>query len=277
MTRHKIALDPVTAAGTLAMGKIMLTNALGRHGMKLAPVRRLAQEVAGVGIRTAQQGKPMVGRGLREAAAIGIDPKLTSLYETAHHIGSKLRPGQLVAQRDQALHSLTRHLPDATQHANFIRGIPLESRGVRKVVDYGFKPVGEVAQDIKGLLAKKKGPLIAARPASARAYAKYPGAERSVGHAIPTDAIHVKTAFLGALVARLGAKAAPAAARIARAPGLAGKLESVSTAAPWQGGLAAKIPQRQVAGELHAGAARRAAASLQGHVAPNAGLRYNAP
>ena len=159
--RNKVAIDPISLAGGITAAKIMATNALNRHGMKLAPIRRLGQEIAGVGVRTAQQGKPMLSRPLREAMAIGLDPKLTGLYETAHHVGTKVHPGQ-IPQLKQGLGELTRHMPDATQHAEFLKGIPLESKGWRKAVDYTFKPVGEVASDVKGLLTRKRP--VAPRP-----------------------------------------------------------------------------------------------------------------
>ena len=46
--------------------------------------------------------------------------------------------------------------------AKFVEGVPLESKGIRKVIDYGFTPVSQVAKDIKsgvGRLMPRKNAL----------------------------------------------------------------------------------------------------------------------
>src|SRR3954470_24668694 len=97
---EKLAVDPVTAAGLMAAGKIGLTNAISRHAAKLPPIRWLGKEIAGVGLRTAAQGKPMLSKTLREAMAIGVDPKMVGLYEGAH------QAGQLIGKGGQNVHQL---------------------------------------------------------------------------------------------------------------------------------------------------------------------------
>lgn len=172
---EKIALDPVTMAGTLAMGKIMATNAISRHAMKIAPIRRIGQEVAGVGFRTGMKGKPLLGKVTREAAAIGVDPKMTSLYEHAHQAGSALRgmPAQAapVFQRQMMQHPLAQQFPQAQQ---FFRGVPTTPGAgipgaIRRTVDYGFTPVRQVGSDINRMAGRAFSGLRARfspRPAS---------------------------------------------------------------------------------------------------------------
>lgn len=153
--QQKEAIDPVAIAGGLAAAKIMGANLLSRHGMALAPIRRIGQEVAGVGFRTAQQGKPMLSRPFREAVATVVDPKLVSAYEASHGVGSRITPQQVAAAR-QGIQSLTHQVPEVAQHAKFIEGIPLESKGLRRAVDYAFTPVGQVAKDIGSLVRPRQ-------------------------------------------------------------------------------------------------------------------------
>jgi hypothetical protein len=168
---EKIAFDPVAAAGLMAAGKIMATNAISRHGASIPPVRWLAKEIAGVGARTALQGKPLLSRGLREAAAIGIDPKAVGLYEGAHAFAKRLGPDGFKLTKGLLGTNEARAIPEMAHARSFLDAVPLESKGIRKAVDYGFTPVGQVARDIKdkakGLghkvrqsLTKKKLPIV---------------------------------------------------------------------------------------------------------------------
>lgn len=156
--QEKVAVDPITMAGLGAAGKIMATNALHRFGHKLPPVKWLAKEVAGVGARTAMQGKPMMSAPIRHALAIGVDPKLTSLYEHAHQIAQnagKQGIGNLQALRSNLVnHPVVQGIPALSQAADVAKDIPLESKGLRKVVDYGFTPVSQVGQDIKNVAGR---------------------------------------------------------------------------------------------------------------------------
>jgi len=152
--KKKLAIDPVAAAGAMAYGKVMLTNALNRYGHKIPAFRAVAREVAGVGARTAMQGKPMLHGATRAIGAIAGDPKLMSVYEGAHAAAARAKSqGQNLSKlRDMAMESgIAKHYPEAKQYMDFAKDIPLESKGLRKVVDYGFTPVGQVAQDIKGV------------------------------------------------------------------------------------------------------------------------------
>lgn len=148
---EKIAMDPLAMAGLVAGGKIMATNALTRFGMKVPAIRRMGQEVAGVGLRTAMQGKPMLSAPLRHTLAVGVDPKMVSLYEHAHDAGRAARQmGAQPAQVEAMRHMLAAH-PAAKQFSDmgkFVSGIPLHSTGLRKAVDYGFTPVKQVGRDI---------------------------------------------------------------------------------------------------------------------------------
>lgn len=151
--KEKVAIDPMTLAGIGAAGKIMTTNALHRFGHHLPPLRRLAQEVAGVGARTAMQGKPMLSAPLRHAMAVGMDPKLVGLYETAHRAGGAAKGVGGLQQLGQHL-SAAKQIPELAHAAEFAKGIPLESKGLRKVVDYGFTPVSQVGKDLKGVAGR---------------------------------------------------------------------------------------------------------------------------
>lgn len=162
---EKQAVDPVAVAGGIAAAKIMGANLLSRHGMALAPIRRIGQEVAGVGFRTAQQGKPMLSRPMRELISTTVDPKLVGAYETAHAVGSRVAPHQ-VAQVRQGLSAAAEHAPEVAKHVEFAKGIPLESKGIRRVVDYGFTPVGQVARDIGGAARRLVSPLVGAKTAA---------------------------------------------------------------------------------------------------------------
>lgn len=153
----KVAIDPVTAAGMVAGGKIMASNLLSRHAASIRPLRWIGKEVAGVGARTAMQGKPMLSRPFREAASAVVDPKLVGLYENAHAAGS-LGAKNLQRAKDAA-RKVKEHLgdkgsPAVRRSVEFLDDVPLESKGVRKIVDYGFTPVSQVGRDIKELTGK---------------------------------------------------------------------------------------------------------------------------
>jgi hypothetical protein len=151
----KIAIDPVTAASLLAGTKIVGSNLIARHAHRLAPLRWLGREIAGVGLRTARQGKPMLSRPMREIMAATTDPKIVGLYENAHAVG-RLSKGKNLKDAQEILtkikkSGLTRDMPDVQKATEFLSKVPTESKGFRKVVDYGFTPVGQVGKDIKGL------------------------------------------------------------------------------------------------------------------------------
>lgn len=149
----KLGIDPIEMGGLLAMGKIMTTNALNRWGMHFPPIRRIGQEIAGVGLRTAQQGKPMLSAPLRNIAAVAGDPKLVGLYETAHNIGSRIKgvvgASTPLHEHHAQLNALEHAVPDSKEFAAFVRGIPTQSTGIRKAIDYGFTPVSQVGTDIR--------------------------------------------------------------------------------------------------------------------------------
>ncbi|CAB4131601.1 hypothetical protein UFOVP276_37 [uncultured Caudovirales phage] len=85
---------------------------------------------------------------------------MVSVYENAHRIGRVVPKGTTSGQVKELMGQLS-HSPDVAgiypgvgkllsgPAAKFIGGVPLESKGVRRVIDYGFTPVGQVAQDIK--------------------------------------------------------------------------------------------------------------------------------
>lgn len=157
----KEAIDPLTVAGITVAGKIGLSNFLTRHGTKLPPIRRLVQEIMGVGYRTARQGRPMLSRPTREALALGLDANLMNAYEMAHGAGSSLAPNFI--RRAPELLAQTGMVPKP--YVKLLSGIPTESTGLRKVVDYGFSPVGQVGHDIAGV-AKDVGSGISNRVGS---------------------------------------------------------------------------------------------------------------
>lgn len=154
-------------AGALAGGKIMLTNALHRYGHQIPGLRALPREVAGIGLRTAAQGKPMLGGLTRGAMAIMGDPQLASVYEAAHRAGSTFGPQGLHAAKTM-LQQHAHMLPEAQSFTKFLGSIPIESKGIRKAIDYGFTPVSQVGQDIKSGLGKVVNKVLPKRaPAAA--------------------------------------------------------------------------------------------------------------
>jgi len=164
-SKQKVAIDPLTIAGATAGGKILLSNFLSRHGLKIPGVRHLVGEVMGVGYRTAKQGKPMLSKPFREALALGTDSNLVNAYEMAHGAGraSKALGGGVlgdVLRQAPTLAAQSGMLPKP--YVKLLSNIPTESKGLRKMVDYGFTPVGQVGSDIaqagKGLMQKLRGP-----------------------------------------------------------------------------------------------------------------------
>ena len=95
----------------------------------------------------------MLSRPLREVMAATVDPKLVSAYETAHAAGARV--GAHGDTLRKGIATLKEHVPEAKGLASFMEGVPTESKGVRKVVDYAFTPVGQVAKDVKGLFRRK--------------------------------------------------------------------------------------------------------------------------
>lgn len=170
---EKRAVDPATIAGLLAAGKIMGANAVSRHAHKIRPLRWLGKEIAGVGARTAAQGKPQLSRLTREALAIGVDPKVVGLYEGAYEgvkgVGANnkaLRDLKLVIQSRRA-EELSKRLPAIAQTREFLSKVPTESTGVRKGVDYLFSDVRDVGRDIRNLVRRRnKTAAAAASPAA---------------------------------------------------------------------------------------------------------------
>ena len=139
---HMMA-NPIEAAGMVAAGKIMASNALHRFGEHIAPFRWLGKEIAGVGARTGMQGKPMLSKPFRNLAAVGLDPQLTSLYENAHRAGKLMGPEtaqQLPSVLGQLQHHPALQEMVGAKNLKMLHDVPLQSTGLRKVVDYGFTP-----------------------------------------------------------------------------------------------------------------------------------------
>jgi hypothetical protein len=160
----KTAIDPVTAGGLLLAGKQLAANVVSRHALKIPGARRVAQEVAGVGARAGLAGREMPGRWSRELAAATTSPAAVGLFEGAHATGKALRAQGRVGGEiaTQAMHSplISKLGPDAVDAQRFVAGVPLESKGLRRAVDYTLKPVGEVASDISaGVKRKIRGAL----------------------------------------------------------------------------------------------------------------------
>ena len=156
LQKHGIDLGSLamTAAPYVVGAKagIMAHNQFLRHGHKIPGVQRLGQEIAGLGLRTGQQGKPMLSSPMRNALAT-FDNGMMTAYERGHAAGAGTRgmsavPGQTqLAQRQVG--EAARSLPGFQSTAKFIEGIPTESTGWRKALDYGFTPVSQVGRDIR--------------------------------------------------------------------------------------------------------------------------------
>lgn len=164
--KEKEAIDlaslGMTVGGAFGAGKALGaigSNVLHRYGHHIPGMKGLGQEIAGVGARTAMQGKPMLSSPLRHALNVTTNPELVGAYEKAHGLARKamaegMHPAELQQQLAQHAAKLKSYSPEAAQAAEFAKGVPLESKGLRKVVDYGFTPVSQVGQDIKNVAGR---------------------------------------------------------------------------------------------------------------------------
>ena len=150
-----IGTDPTRLVEYLAGAKILGANALSMYGHKLGPLRRIGQEVAGFGARTALQGKPAISRLITHPIGLITEPAITNAYHGAYEIG-KASGGTLPELREMAS-QMAEHLParghGAAEHAlDFVKGIPLDYSGragkLRRAADYLATPVSQVAKDI---------------------------------------------------------------------------------------------------------------------------------
>jgi len=151
----KTALDPVTAAMGLAAGKTLAMNFATRHMHQIPGIKHLGQELAGMGYRAAQQGRPVGSPWVRNAASYMTDPKLVGLYETGHALGAAVPPGSTEGLGDLLTQHASTMSPEHQKMFNMVKGIPTESTGFRKVLDYGQTPVSQVPGDIKNWAASK--------------------------------------------------------------------------------------------------------------------------
>jgi hypothetical protein len=151
----KVALDPVTMAAGLAAGKSVAMNVAMRHMHQIPGIKHLGQELIGMGYRGAQQGRPMGSPWLRNAASYMTDPKLVGMYEAGHTMGTQVPKGSHAALGN-LISQYTQNLsPEHKKMFDMAKGIPTESTGFRKVLDYGHTPVSQVPGDIKNWAASK--------------------------------------------------------------------------------------------------------------------------
>jgi hypothetical protein len=137
---RKVAIDPVATGALLAVAKL---NLMRRFAHKIPGIRNIATEAAGIGARTALQGKPMMSAPLRHVTALVTDPAAVKAYELGYSAASKLGPNTPAALRE--LRALTRDF----EPVHGLTKVPLESRGLRKAIDYAFTPVSHVARDLR--------------------------------------------------------------------------------------------------------------------------------
>lgn len=150
MTAHQLA-------GLVVGGKILAHNALTRYADKLPPMRWLGQQFAGMGYRAGEQGRPMLPRPIREIGALMIDPHMVNAYEHGH------AAGQMGGAIPQAMHGVSDFINDprvqeaikerphlANAHS-FLQGIPVESKGFAKAVDYMHSPGMAASEAASGL------------------------------------------------------------------------------------------------------------------------------
>lgn len=164
----KEAIDPMTGAAMVVAGKLTAANLLSRYGHKIPAVRKLGQGIAGAGARAGRSGRKMVGRPTREALALLGDSKLVKLYEDAHAAGvatKGLTPSQVKKGLGQAADiAKAKGAKGIAESAQIARGVDLQGKSrTARALDYGHKPVGEVARDIgrgaKRLVKRKEKPF----------------------------------------------------------------------------------------------------------------------
>lgn len=148
-----------------ALGKIMFSNLIGRHGHRIPLAKEFGAEILGLGARAGLQGRPQLSRLTREAIAIAVDPKLVAAYEKAYDLGSAMRKyGPRGVKRMSSVMGFISKIPGMNRIApgtketlleikDMVDRVPLESTGVRKIVDYAFSSPSQVGKDIHGLLA----------------------------------------------------------------------------------------------------------------------------
>jgi len=151
----KVAMDPVTLAGTLLAGKTLAMNAAVRHMHQIPGVKHLGQELVGMGYRAAQQGRPVGSPWVRNVASYVTDPKLVGMYEAGHTMGAQVPKGSTEGLSNLVSHYSQNLSPDHKKMFDMAKGIPTESTGFRKVLDYGHTPVSQVPGDIKNWAASK--------------------------------------------------------------------------------------------------------------------------
>jgi hypothetical protein len=150
MTAHQLG-------AAIVGGKILAHNALTRHGQKLAPIRWLGKQFAGMGYRAGEQGRPMLPRAVREIGALALDPHMVSAYEGGHAAG---RAGGVIPQAvhgardfisDPRVQEALRDRPHLADVANFLQGVPTESKGFANVVDHMHSPGMAASKAVEGL------------------------------------------------------------------------------------------------------------------------------
>lgn len=150
MTAHQLA-------GAVVGGKILMHNAMTRYHDKLPPLQWLGKQFAGMGYRAGEQGRPMMPRALRELGALVIDPHMMSAYEGGHSAG---RAGGVIPQAihgtrdfisDPRVQEALKDRPHLAGVANFLQGVPTESKGFANVVDHIHSPGMAVNKAVGGL------------------------------------------------------------------------------------------------------------------------------
>jgi hypothetical protein len=164
LAMEKVAFGLMEAA----LGKIMFSNFLGRHGHRLPGAKTIGAEILGMGVRAGLQGKPMISRPTRELIAITVDPKLVSAYEKSYQLGSAMQKyGPRGIRRMSSAIGLAGKIPGLgriapglkegmSEFKEILDMVPLESKGLRKIVDYSLSSPSRVGSDIVNLF---KGPL----------------------------------------------------------------------------------------------------------------------
>lgn len=151
----KVAVDPVSAAVGLATGKTLALNMAVRHMHQIPGIKHLGQEIAGMGYRAAQQGRPVGSPWVRNLASYVTDPKLVGLYETGHAVGSAVPKGPVTGLTSHLTQLTEKMAPEQKKMVDMLQGIPTQSTGFRKVLDYGHTPVSQVPRDIKNWATSK--------------------------------------------------------------------------------------------------------------------------
>lgn len=145
--------DPLTTSGLvggLALGKTVAMNAIARNAKHIPGVPTFARNIAGMGYRAAQQGRPLGAKPVRAFASAFSDPKLVDLYEggymLGHHVGPK---GKELRHNMQDVAKYIDH-PRINEYLDLAEEFAhAPTTRVQRALDYGATPISQVPGDAR--------------------------------------------------------------------------------------------------------------------------------